>query len=126
MNLSLSPAVRIPLKNGVAHYGDGVLSLRRFTKPDKGGAQFPVRGENAIDALVKLESELRIGEGVNRPQFQSLHSDYVAYWTREEASSSWSVTLALEPGGWPGKLSPFSIELHELSEIAAAIRKVKA
>lgn len=90
-----------------------------------------MRGENAIKALLILESELAKGVSGDQPDMRLLADDYVAYWTPPEtpsatASSSWAITLSLEPMGRPNKITPFSIELRELSRIAAAIRAASA
>ena len=128
--LSSSP-IRVALKNGAAHYGDGALTLRRFSKPDRGGGKFLLSGEKAIGALLTLESELAKVESGDQPEMRPLACGYVAYWTPPETpedveAATWAITLSLEPMGRPDKTTPFSIELHELSRIAAAIRAAKA
>lgn len=116
-------AVRVPLQNGVAHFVEGILRLRRFRKPDQGGADFVMRSPNAVSALLDLEADL--GKEANlmtAPGCRSLGDEYFCYWTPRKKPEGLAVTVALEPMGLPSCNLPFSLTLTELKWIAAAIR----
>jgi hypothetical protein len=113
----------VPLQNGVAHFFDGILRLRRFRKPDQGGADFLIGSTNAISALLTLAAELtKRATQITEPDCCELADDYFCYWTPGKKTDVFTVTLALEPMGFPGWNAPFSLTLTELNRIAAAVR----
>lgn len=117
-------SARVPLRNGAAHFIEGLLRLRRFRKPDQGGADFVMRSPTAIGALLRLENSLssRCSQ-ITEPGCIALAADYAAYWTPTGQPDALNVTLAFEPQGLPApKASPFSLTLVELQQIAEAIR----
>jgi hypothetical protein len=114
---------RVPLQSRVAHFVEGTLRLRRFRKPDQGGADFVMPSPSAVSALLDLEAAF--GKEANHrtaPGCRSVSDEYFCYWTPRKKPEGFAVTVALEPMGLPSCNLPFSLTLAELKWIAAAIR----
>jgi len=120
--ITLPSPARVPLHNGCAHCDEKCVQVRRFRKPDQGGADFVLRGASAVSGLLKLYADLNTSaDQVTAPGCRELGNGFVAYWSPVKKPSAFTVTLSHEPAGLPPAGAQFTLTLGELGEIVNAV-----